>query len=241
MHTSKILAVFLSILAHSGAFASDSTKALVGEKVLRLPVPSGFVDPKDAIPVLYSNAERLTPPHMRLLTVYVTGADISATQSGSAPKFESYFMTQVLRSKEADSLDVTEFAKVKAQVHGAPKIQDQKQVRAEVQRHIDSAARDIGSKVEHSELALKIGESRQLEIFNETDRSLSMLAVSGIEGTIGSRRYVALVGQVTSFVLLRGKVVLFTAYKKIEGDADYSWLRKQSESWVQLAVSENPS
>ncbi len=164
---------------------------------------------------------------------------MSAIRSGIAPKFESYFMSQVLRSKEADSLDSKEFAKVKAQVQGAPTVEDQEQVRAEVQRHIDSAARDVGSKAGHSEFALKIGESRQLEIFNETDRSLSMLAVSGIEGTIGSRSYVAVVGQVTSFVLLRGKVVMFTAYKKIEGDADYSWLRKQSESWVQLAVSEN--
>jgi hypothetical protein len=46
--------------------------------------------------------------------------------------------------------------------------------------------------------------------------------------------------QGTSFVLLRGKVVLFTAYKKIEKDADYLWLRKQCESWVKSAVEKNP-
>jgi hypothetical protein len=231
----------ISILAQREAIATNSSKALVGDKLLLLPVPVGFVDPREANQILHSNAERLTPPHMRLLAVYVNDTDISATKSGTAPKFESYFMVQVLRSKEANSVDVKEFSTIKAQVQGAPKVEDQKQVHAEVQRHVDSAARDVGSKAGYPNLTLRIGESRQLEIFNETETSLSMLVVSGVKATNGSESYAAVMGQATSFVLIRGKVVLFTAYKKIEGDGDYSWLRKQSESWTKLAADENPS
>lgn len=239
MHISKILLNVLIVVANSAAYAADSVKVLVGDKVLLLPIPAGFVDPKDTAPVLHSRAERLTPPQMKLLAVYVAESDISAARTGTVPKFESYFMAQVLRGKEGETVDLKAFAAVKSQVRGAPKVEDQKQVRAEVQRHISSAAREIGSSSKHAELALKIGESRQLGIFNETERSLSMLVVSDVEGANGARKYAAVMAQATSFVLLRGKVILFTAYKKIEGDADYSLLRKQCESWVQSAVEEN--
>lgn len=189
---SKLFLIILIILARSPVYASESVQALIGGELVQLPIPAGFGDPKNSAPVLHSNAERLTPPHLKLLAVYVPDADISAVRSGTTPKFDNYFMAYVLRGKETESVDAKGFAAVKLQIRGAPKVEDQKQVRAKVQQHIASVARDIGSKTEHSELALTIGESRQLEIFNETASSLSMLAVSGVEGTDGFRKYVAL-------------------------------------------------
>jgi hypothetical protein len=189
MNISKIILSVVMIVCSSAVYAADAVKVLVGEKILLLPIPTGFVNPKNSAPVLYSRAERLTPAHMKLLAVYVAESDMLATSTEAMPKFESYFMAKVLRSKEAETLDLNGFAAVKSQVRGAPKVEDQKQVLAEVQRLISSAARDGGSQSGHSELALKIGESRQLEIFNETARSLSMLVVSVAEGTNGTHKY----------------------------------------------------
>eukprot|EP01034_Spumella_vulgaris_P027717 gene27717-34481_t len=166
---SKFLLIAVLVFLSPIACANDVVKVSVGGEALDLPVPVGFVDPKYLAPVLHTRAERLTPPQMRLLAVYVAEPDLSAVSTGSPPKFDSYFMAQVLRGKEAEVLDLKGFASVKSQVRGAPRVEDQKHILADVLQHLDSAARTIGSESGHPEFSMNIGETRQLGVFDETD------------------------------------------------------------------------
>lgn len=103
----------------------------------------------------------------------------------------------------------------------------------------DSAVRQIGNESGHPNLAIKIGEVRQLGVFNETDSSVSILQESGVEATDGERKFTEIRGLATSFVLLNGKVVMLTAYGKVESDSDLEWLRSQSKLWTQNALKKN--
>lgn len=238
MGSKRLIAAFFAICTAWTTHAAvliDSTVAGTG---VTLPVPVGFTEPSNEVPILRSRAEQITPPQMRLLATYVDDSDLLAVQQGTTPNFKRYFLISVLRSKEADVLDVKAFRKVKSEVTGL----DQTAVdhaRDGVQRHLDSVARRVGTESGVSALSLKVGESRLLGVFDETATSISMLAVSRVSASNGTRELNTTVSQATSLVLLKGKVVFLAAYARIDNDDDYLWLREQSESWIRSALQSN--
>lgn len=235
MRPKRLIAAFLAICAAWAAHAAVPFDASVAGTSLSLPVPTGFTEPSSEAPILRTRAEQMTVSQMRLLAIYVDDSDLRAVQQGAAPNFRRYFMVSVLRGKEADTLDMRAFRAVKSEVTG----QDQSAVdrgREAAQRQLDSAARSIGAQSGFPALSLKIGESHQLGVFQETDSSISTLAVIRVAASNGVNEVSGTMAQATSWVLLKGKVVLFAAYSHLDSDADYSWLREQSESWIQAAL-----
>lgn len=240
MHSPRFSVAIACFLVPLASYAANPTKVSVSGVSIVLPTPDGFTEPSKSAPILHSRAEQLTAQPMRLLAVHVTDSDVRATRIGSAPTFKRYFMTTVLRSKEADVLDSNAFAAVKAQVsRGQPEDAFRKTIDG-VREHVGEVARNVGNESGHPQLAMKIGEVRQMGVFGETDSSISTLVASGVAATNGQRDYSAIMAQATSFVLLQGKVVMFTAYSKVESDADYAWLRSQSAAWIQSALLANP-
>lgn len=235
MRPKRLIAAFLAICAAWAAYAAVPFDASVAGTSLSLPVPTGFSEPSSEAPILRSRAEQTTVPQMRLLAIYVDDSDLRAVQQGAVPNFRRYFMVSVLRGKEADTLDMRAFRAVKSEVNG----QSQSAVdhgREAARRQLDSAARTMGAQSGFPALSLKIGESRQLGVFQETDSSISTLAVTKVAASNGVNELSATMAQATSLVLLKGKVVFLVAYSRLDSDADYSWLREQSESWIQAAL-----
>jgi len=239
MGSKRLIAAFFSVCAAWTVHAAVLIDSSVAGTALTLPVPAGFTEPSNDVPILRSRAEQITPPQMRLLATYVDDPDLLAVQQGTTPNFRRYFMISVLRSKEADVLDVKAFRSVKSEVIGLDQAATDR-AREGVQRHLDSAARRVGVESGVSELSLKVGESRQLGVFDETATSISMLAVSKVSASNGTRELNTTVGQATSLVLLNGKVVFLAVYARIDIDDDYLWLREQSESWIKSALQSNP-
>lgn len=235
MRTTRLIAACLAIYSAWPTHAAGPFDASVAGTSLSLPVPAGFTEPNSEAPLLRTRAVQMTVSQMRPLAICVDDSDLRAVQQGAAPNFRRYFMVSVLRGKEADTLDMRAFHAVQSEVTG----QDQSAAdrgREEAQRQLDSAARSIGAQSGFTALSLKIGESRQLGVFQETDCSISTLAVTRVAASNGVNEVSGTMAQATSWVLLKGKVVLFAAYSHLDSDADYSWLRDQSESWIQAAL-----
>ena len=95
----RFLAVLLYVALSATAQSQPLIKATVGNTSLLLPVPAGFMEPSEAVPVLRRNAEALTAPPMRLLGVFVDDKDRDAVENGGTPSFKRYFMVQVLRAR----------------------------------------------------------------------------------------------------------------------------------------------
>jgi hypothetical protein len=239
MASNRLIAALFAICAAGAAHAAVLIESSVAGTGVALPVPAGFTEPSRDLPILRSRAEQITPPQMRLLATYVDDSDFRAVQQGKAPDFKRYFMISVLRSKEADVLDVKAFRSVKSEVTGLDQAAID-QSREGIQNHLTSVARTIGVESGVSDLSLKVGESRQLGVFDETASSVSMLGVSKVSASNGTRELNTTVGQATSLVLLNGKVVFLAAYSRIDSDEDYSWLRKQSDAWIKSALQSNP-
>jgi hypothetical protein len=227
-----VVAVFL-LATTASLRAQPSVDATVGGARLTLPVPQGFEDPSYSVPVLRRNAEAVTPPAMRLLAVFVDEQDRKAVQNAQAPYFKRYFMVQVLRAKEGDSLTATAFSGIKHLVIGV----DSATI-SRVQDHVSSAGKQMG-KDSGMELSLDIGIPRQLGVFHETPYSVSTMLVTRTSASNADRALERLVGQATTAALIRGKVVFFTAYSEASSDSDYHWLRTVSQEWVALTVAAN--
>jgi hypothetical protein len=175
---------------------------------------------------------------MRLVAVFVDEQDQSAVEQGTPPSFRRYFMVQVMRAKEADTLDKNAFADVKSQVAGIDSAALSR-ISKELQKGIDIAAEKVGTEA-GVDLALEIGKPRQLGVFHETDLSVSTMLVTRAAASTGIQKLERLMALAGSTVLLRGKVVFFAAYSEVNGDSDYKWLRTVSQDWVKAAPLANP-
>ena len=218
--------------------AATPLKPSVGGASIDLPAPKGFNEPSEEAPILRSRAETLTAPQMRLLGVYVSDSDLRLAQQSSTTVFKTYFMAQVLRDAEADSLDINSFANVKAQIRD---VQSSSNTSAQVslQEHANSAAKQIGVESGFSQLKLNIGEMKQFGVVDETERSITTLSVARVATSGGRQELSALMGQATAVVLLRGKVVFLAAYSQVESTADYSRIQQDTKAWAQAALQAN--
>jgi hypothetical protein len=175
---------------------------------------------------------------MRLLAVFVDEADRIAVESGTAPSFKRYFMAQVLRRRETDTLTGAAFSDVKSQMTGLDQAALAR-VTQDLRGHIGSAATKVGTEAGMSDLALEIGVPRQLGVFHETEFSVSTLLVTRVSASSSGLTLERVMAQASSAILLKGKVILFTAYSEVHAGSDYEWLRATSRSWVQDAIAAN--
>lgn len=219
-------------------WATTPFKPSIGGTFIDLPAPSGFIEPSDEAPILRFRAEKLTAPQMRLLGVYVSDSDLRLVQQSSTPVFKTYFMAQVLRAEEANTLDLSAFVGVKAQVRSVQRPIGPS-VQASIQEQVGSAAKQIGVEAGFSQLKLNIGEMKQFGVVQETDRSISTLSMTRVATTGGRRELSALMGQATAVVLLKGKVVFLAAYSQVESETDYRRIQREIEAWVEAAVQAN--
>ncbi len=235
MRPKFLITTFFAICATWAAHAATPFDAYVAGASLALPVPAGFSEPSSEAPILRSRAELMTVPQMRLLAVFVDDSDLRAVQQGTTPNLKRYFMISVPRANEANSFDAYAFRAVKSEVTGQNQTAAN-QAREVVKRHTDSVARTIGAQSGFPALSLQIGELRQLGVFHESDSSISTLAVTKVSGADGIAEFSTTMAQATSVVLLNGKIVFLAVYTRVDNDADYLWLREQSESWIRTAL-----
>ncbi len=236
------LALCTAAAALSAAHAQDPVEpytASVGLKLLKLPLPPGTVEPSRSVPPLRQMAERMTPPSNRLLALFVERADEAAARSGQAPTMARYFMVQSFRQAEAGSVSAAEFREVRQQLRQQYQ-QILVQAVPQVQGHLDGAAQAMGRDAGLDRLQVKVGEMKGLDVFDEREHTISLLALTKYEVQAGDRREEVPMAMSITTGILQGKVVYFYAYARYQGPPDLDWLRQVTRDWVERATRANP-
>jgi hypothetical protein len=237
---SSLLVVCCSLfLAAPAAWAADATYAApIGRALVALPVPTGFVEPSRSLPPMRTLGERMTPPSNRLLALFIAEADERDAREGRNPGMLRYYMAQTLRQTEEQSLSGAEFGQVKTLLR-----QQYQQLLSSVagaaQGHLDNAMREIGRDAGQDLPSLKLGELRGLEVFDERDASISLLAMTklGVQQAGGQVLEVPLAMSITT-ARVKDKLVYFYAYSQYRDKADLDWLRATTREWLpQLAAA----
>ena len=222
------------------AYAQADTLATPIERTLvQLPVPAGFADPSRELPQIRQLGERMTPASNRLLAIFMSQADINSALAGLQPAMARYFMAQTLRQTESSQISEAEFAQVKTLLR-----QQYQSLLAElgpkVQGELDRAAREIGRDAGLESLALKAGELKGLEVFDERPASISLLAATKYRVQAGENVSEVPMAMGITTAVIKGKLVYFYAYSVYQSPADLDWVRSATRTWLPLAASSNP-
>lgn len=233
-----VLACALGLGAGAAHAAGEPYTANVGLTLLKLPQPDGFVEPSRSVPAFRQLGERMTPPTNRLLAIFVSKADETAARTGVPPSMQRYFMVQTFRQSEQGSVTLTEFEPVKAMLRQQYQ-QMLDQSGALVQGQLDKAAREMGRDAGVDNLKMKVGEMKGLEIIDERELSISLLALTKYAVQVGERSEEIPMAMTITTGITKGKVVYFYAYARYSGADDLQWLRTVTRQWVQQAAEAN--
>ena len=227
-------------LAAGVASAADSTYQVpVGRTLLQLPVPPGFVEPSRSVPPLRVLGERMTPPSNRLLALFIAEKDELDAREGRQPGMARYYMAQTLRQTEEQPLDSDNFGVVKTMLR-----QQYQQLLSSVagaaQGHLDNAMREMGRDTGQDAPTLKLGELRGLEVFDERDISISLLAMTklAIQQPGGQVLEMPLAMSITT-ARVKDKLLYFYAYSHYRDKADLDWLRATTREWLPRLAAAN--
>ncbi len=232
------LAMALALGAGAARAADEPFTASVGLSLIKLPVPQGFVEPSRTVPPLRQLGERMTPATNRLLAIFVSQADQTAARSGVNPSLQRYFMVQSFRQSEQGTVTQAEFEPVKVMLRQQYQ-QMLDQSGALVQGQLDKAAREMGRDAGVDNLKMKVGEMKGLEVIDERELSISLLALTKYAVQVGERTEEIPMAMTITTGITKGKVVYFYAYARYSGAEDLQWLRSVTRQWVQQAAEAN--
>jgi hypothetical protein len=227
------------LLAGTAAAAEDTYPAPIGRALLALPVPAGFVEPSRSVPPLRAMGERMTPPSNRLLALFIAEADERDAREGRNPGMARYYMAQTLRQTEEESLSSGDFGQVKTLLR-----QQYQQLLSSVagaaQGHLDNALRDLGRDAGADVPSLKLGELRGLDVFDEREGSISLLAMTklALQQAGGQVTELPVAMSITT-ARVKDKLVYFYAYSQYRDKADLDWLRSTTRDWLPRLAAAN--
>ena len=214
------LALACACTAHAGSYR-------IGATSIELPAPPGFEDPTADVPGLKRFGETITPPSNRLLAMFLSSADAKTARAGSGPEMRRYFLVQTYRQAESKSIPVGEFAGLKKLLKNQFEAL-LAQAASAAGDHLASVERKLGERV-------RVGEMRAIEIFDEHDTAISMLALTTYQ--VGGREVP--MAFATTTAVLGGKLVYMYAYSVNRGSADLDWVRASARAWLRAARAAN--
>lgn len=227
-------------LAAGGAAAADAGYQVpIGRTLVELPVPPGFVEPSRSVPPLRALGERMTPPSNRLLALFIAETDERDAREGRQPAMARYYMAQTLRQAEERSLAGADFGVVKDMLRKQYQ-QLLSSVTGAAQGHLDNAMRELGRDAGQPAPTLKIGELRGLDVFDEREASISLLAMTKLAVQQGDGQVLEMpLAMSITTARVKDKLLYFYAYSQYRDEADLDWLRATTREWLPRLAAAN--
>lgn len=234
----RLAAALLLALAWAGAVHAEETTAYVGDTRVALPVPAGFVEPSIVAPGFRTMGEQMTARSNRLLALFIAEDDLRAATERRAPAMRRYFMVQTLRAAEGQRIGTADFGQAKKLLREQYQ-QMLTSLQPAIQGQLDQASQRVGEQTGLDKFALKLGELRALEVFDEQPQSISLLAMSLLSVSAGDKTVEVPVAMGTTTLVVKDKLVYFFAYARYESDADLEWLRQATREWLPKVAQVN--
>jgi hypothetical protein len=239
MHRCAALLLAVAALGAGGVRAEEPpATSFVGDTRIVLPVPAGFVEPSIVAPGFRTLGEQMTARSNRLLALFVAEEDLRATAERRPPAMLRYFMVQTLRAAEAERVGAADFALAKTLLREQYQ-QMLSRLQPDIQGQLDRASQRVGEQAGLDKFALKLGELRALEVFDEQPQSISLLALSLLSVSAGEQTRQVPIAMGTTTLVVKDKLVYFFAYARYESDADLEWLRQVTRDWLPKVVQLN--
>lgn len=232
-----ILLSLLVIYAHQSIADTQSKRIEVGDKMVSIPAPAGFHEISELSPKVREFAESVTPPHHRLLAVFVSDDDFQRIAKGESPEMRKYMLLQVNRKLEHRSVSDTQFSQLVGQVK-----QEHHNLREKTKDTTDSWLSDASGKLskEYGAIVdLAVGEPMPLGVFLEQNGAIGFAQLVKSRISIGGEQIDYLVIGGASLMKVRGKVLEAYVNSKYEAQNDVEWVRATSRTWIDQILATN--
>jgi hypothetical protein len=238
----QIFSYALCLMILATPVQSRATDLAVTERVgavnLSLPLPAGFTEPSALVPQLRQLGETMTPPTTRLLAIFVSDKDVKLALSGTEVTLIRYFVVQTSRKNEENTFTINDFSKFRNVLRG----QFQELIASaapEIQGQLDSASRSIGKGAGINDFQLRVGETKAIEIFDDTSTSISLLFLSKHTVQVAGKVEEVPMAMALTTAIVKGKLVNFNAYSRYRSSQDIEWIRSQTKMWLTRVNSAN--
>jgi hypothetical protein len=228
-----VLATALMLVhAHAADTKFDkNTDVKIGKVSIAIPVPQAYVDSSLMFPKVFQFGENMTASANRLLAFFISDDDVKALLSQTVPQLQRYMMVQTLRAAEDSNMQEQDFKEVKNQLKNQYKqlIADNKE---RMQSEVDQAAERLRKDSSQAKnVSMKLGELKVIEIM-EDEKFLTLITKTLVGANVnGEMKEIPMVmGLGTTMV--KGKIVYFFCYARLNSDADVAWIKSQNASWM---------
>ncbi|MDX1253383.1 MAG: hypothetical protein IDH49_14250 [Gammaproteobacteria bacterium] len=220
----KLLAVFLSLLSAAGWAGTIS----VGDTVLNIPDPPGFVPLTEKMKLVYDHQQMFVAPTNQQFIAFVSKSDTSRLLKKDIPNLLArLFSVQMDKRLIARYFTKSEFAQLKGSIkaqHASVELTNK------IEELLEKALSDLGQGDQHSQMIM-------LPIHEETDSTLaySAFVVGHIDNGDGVVTPHVSVFTVT-LVNVKGKALFLYSTAERNG---LEWSQTISKQWSSSVVTAN--
>ena len=212
---------------------------MLGNVEIQLPIPVGFAPPSRTPAMLRGIIEHGLPVTNRFVALLMPEDFFAARAAGEKPHMSRYYLVQTFRQFEDDGMSQADFDKVKdifRRQAGAAFDAAASEVTAGEGRMASDASSLTGDK----SIALHMGSTKQLGIFDEqaNSMSLAMLTPMSFTDRNGSRQSEQ--ASATVIILMDGKPLEMSVYADYRSQADVDWVKSAAREWLQQFSALNP-
>lgn len=224
------LQVFLLISA--AAFGVFAGEVEIGGTRIDIPVPRGFIDAGEELPVVMKWFEKFCPPSNRLLCVFIPARDAEAAQNNEIDGFSEYYLVQTYRAAEAAEVTAEDF----------------KQLRDSLRNQFNAKQKDTSHKWEELlDKTLRENSNSELKNLNVIPLGLNFENPNAISGLIlikSKRRTAkgteqAIQASTANTCLVKGKVLYLYSYARFRKKSDVERVKKMDQALYQSIVNAN--
>jgi len=209
----------------------------IGDVKLNIPSPAGFVRIDGKNKEWDGVMAKFVPATNRFLCTYGTEKDLADLQGGKFPDSPQSFQLQTFKQSEKMTVSIKDFEQAKTEIRN---LNIGKAMKKEAQNMLNKASSDL-QKQTGQKIDLKVGETRQLGIFEETDTSIAFAAVMNLGTGAGgdeAKNITMYMGGCT--VVVKGKLLFMYSYAdSTQADAE-EWVKKSVIDWKNAVLEANP-
>ena len=244
MHTARFQPHPLVFVAWASIFCCQALAASptfgtsqVGDTRVVLAYPQGYVDlcgkDKDAAELILP----MVPETNRAVGCYSTADDYSEWINRVGGRFRSYLIASIMKASEGGKVSTGDFLAFHDSVRAQHKVMYQK-LAPEIQSQIDIYAARVSAK-SGLDIQTKLGEVLPIGVFDEAPNRFSSVWIAHAKHVTGDSTIDGSQVQISSAVLLKGRVFVLFTYGKYISPASIEQYKQIAAGWAAQFIDAN--
>ena len=234
-----IVVLVFSVAAHAQSHEVKGFSARLGDKVINLPVPTGFEEVNQKFEYMKTRFEATEAPANEVLAGYLPVSDCELLRRGEAPLLTYYAKISVLRVAKETDISPEIYQQVVDSVRkNATKILDPDGPEMkELTRRVEKKLTEVNS----AETKFDFSKPQNLGTFDVRENVFGMVMLITLDAEIAGKKKTTPMLSGTSILRTKERMLFVYTYRKYESKADLEILKELAKQWNDSILAANKS